>query len=60
LRTAGDVFEVDGGMLWVGDEAVACSEAGVEAATCSKAGDETAVCSRTRIEDGRQRRCGSV
>jgi hypothetical protein len=54
------VFEVDGGMLWVGDEAVARSEAGVEAATCSKAGDEAAVCSRTGIEDGRQRRCGSV
>jgi hypothetical protein len=27
----GDVLEVDGGMLWVGDEAVTFFEAGVEA-----------------------------
>jgi phosphate uptake regulator len=42
---------VDGGMVRVGDEAVALSKAGVEATVCSEAGDEAEVCSMAKIED---------
>jgi hypothetical protein len=43
-RTAVDVLEVDGCVLWVGNEVVARSEAGVEIAACSEARDEAAAC----------------
>jgi hypothetical protein len=56
----GDVLEVDGGMLWVRDEAAACSKAGVVAAVCSEARDVVAACYGARIKDGWQRRLGSV
>jgi hypothetical protein len=54
------VLEVDGGVLRVGDEATACSEARIEAAVCSKTGDEAVVCSGAGIEDGRRWRRDSV
>jgi hypothetical protein len=44
------------GVLWVGDEEAARSEAGVEAAVCYKAGDEAVACSEVEIKDGRRRR----
>jgi hypothetical protein len=40
----GDVLEVDSGVLQVGDEAAARSEAGVEAVASSKAGDDEVAC----------------
>jgi hypothetical protein len=48
---AGDVLEVDGGMLRLEDEAAARSEARVKAAASSEAGDEAAACSGAWIED---------
>jgi hypothetical protein len=42
--------EDGGGMLRVGDEAAARSEAGVEATACSKAGDEVEASFGTEIE----------
>jgi hypothetical protein len=52
----GDVLEVNGGMLQVGDTAAACSEAGVEVAASSEARDDAAACSEVGIKNGRWRR----
>jgi hypothetical protein len=54
------VLQVDGGVLRVGDEAAACSEARIEAATCSETGDEAVACSGAGIEDGRRWQRDSV
>jgi hypothetical protein len=54
------VFEVDGGMVLVRDEAAACSEARVEAVACLEAGDEAAASSGAGIKDGRLRRHSSL
>jgi hypothetical protein len=43
------------GVVWVGDEAAALSEAEVEAAACSKAGDQAVACFGVGIEDDRRR-----
>jgi hypothetical protein len=50
--------EGGGGMLQVGDEAAAHSEAGVEVAVCSEAGDEAVAYFRARIKGGRRRHDG--
>jgi hypothetical protein len=57
---AGDVLEADDGLLWVRDEAAACSEVRVEEVVCSDAEEEVAACSRAKIEDGRWQRHDSV
>jgi hypothetical protein len=57
---AGDVFEVDGGMVLVRDEAAARSEARVEAVACLEAVDEAAASSGAGIKDGRLRRHSSL
>jgi hypothetical protein len=54
------MLEVNGSVLWVGDEAATCSEAKVEAMACFEAKEEATVCSRARIKDDNQRQCGSV
>jgi hypothetical protein len=56
----GDVLEVNGGVLQVGNEAAARFEAGIEAAACSETRDEAVACSRAGIEDGIWWRRGSV
>jgi hypothetical protein len=47
---AGDMLEVNGGVLWVRDEAVAHSAVGVEAVARSKAGVEVAVQSEVGVK----------
>jgi peroxiredoxin family protein len=64
------VPEVDGGVLWVRDEATVHSEAevmaaarsgaGVKVAACSMAGDDVVACSEAGIEDGRRHRHDGV